>query len=310
MSVSPKERTIDYNVSDVSLLEKIRTLGEGILLAAALNYLFYESLPACIPLLPVPFLYARMREKKAAADRRQRLNRYFKDALTSLSVSVQAGYSLENAVSGARRDLERMYPAQEEICREFRYMESQLRLSVPVEELFLDLGSRSGVEDIRNFASVLSAAKRTGGDTGRILQRCAQMVGDKIDVQQEIEASVAAKKREQTVMSLMPAAIIVYLKVTSPGFMRVLYGNIAGICVMTVCMAVYFGAWLLGKRITEAGYGFTRADFSYDLRDRTAHKNGASAGLENKRIPAVLHHRGGGKPSGTVPDAAGKSRGR
>ena len=42
-----------------------------------------------------------MREKKAAADRRQRLNRYFKDALTSLSVSVQAGYSLENAVSGA-----------------------------------------------------------------------------------------------------------------------------------------------------------------------------------------------------------------
>ena len=26
MSVSPKERTIDYNVSDVSLLEKIRTL--------------------------------------------------------------------------------------------------------------------------------------------------------------------------------------------------------------------------------------------------------------------------------------------
>ena len=74
MSVSPKERTIDYNVSDVSLLEKIRTLGEGILLAAALNYLFYESLPACIPLLPVPFLYARMRKKKAAADRRQRRN--------------------------------------------------------------------------------------------------------------------------------------------------------------------------------------------------------------------------------------------
>ena len=68
MSASPKERTIDYNVSDVSLLEKIRTLGEGILLAAALNYLFYESLPACIPLLPVPFLYARMREKKAAAE--------------------------------------------------------------------------------------------------------------------------------------------------------------------------------------------------------------------------------------------------
>ncbi len=304
------EHTIDYSVSDLSLVEKIRILGEGILLAAAVNYLFYESLPACIPLLPVPVLYLRMREKKAGSDRRQRLNRYFKDALTSLSVSVQAGYSLENAISGARRDLERMYPAQEEICREFRYMESQLRLSVPAEELFLDLGKRSGVEDIQNFASVLSAAKRTGGDTGRILQRCAQMVGDKIDVQQEIEASVAAKKMEQTVMSLMPAAIIVYLKVTSPGFMRILYGNIPGICVMTVCMAVYFGAWLLGRRITEAGYGFTRADFSYDLRDRPAHKKGAPAGMENKGLPAVFHRRTGRRPPGPVPDAAGRGRER
>lgn len=35
-----------------------------------------------------------------------------------------------------------------DILDEFRYIESQLRLSVPVEELFLDLGKRSGVEDI------------------------------------------------------------------------------------------------------------------------------------------------------------------
>lgn len=34
----------------------------------------------------------------------------FKDALNALSVAVQAGYSVENAVSACARDLERMYP--------------------------------------------------------------------------------------------------------------------------------------------------------------------------------------------------------
>ena len=42
---------------------------------------------------------------------------------------------------------------------EFRYIESQQHVSVPLEELFLDLGERSQVEDIENFASVFYTAK-------------------------------------------------------------------------------------------------------------------------------------------------------
>ena len=45
------------------------------------------------------------------------------------------------------------------------------------------------------------------------------MLGDKIDVKKEIETTLAAKKAEQMVMSLMPAGIIIYLKLTSPGFL-------------------------------------------------------------------------------------------
>ena len=73
-----------------------------------------------------------------------------------------AGYSAENAVSACVRDLERLYGEETDILKEFRYIESQQKVSVPVEELFLDLGDRSGVEDIENFALVFHTAKRTG----------------------------------------------------------------------------------------------------------------------------------------------------
>lgn len=98
-----------------------------------------------------------------------------------MNVAVQAGYSAENAVRATVKDLARLYE-KSDILDEFRYIESQLRLSVPVEELFLDLGKRSGVEDIENFAAVFYTAKRTGGDMTQVLQKVARMLGDKIEI--------------------------------------------------------------------------------------------------------------------------------
>ena len=102
-----------------------------------------------------------------------------KDALTSLSVAVQAGYSVESAVKTCVRDLERLYGKGTDIVEEFRYIESQQHISVPLEELFLDLGERSQIEDIENFASVFYTAKRTGGDMNRVIQKVSRMLGDK-----------------------------------------------------------------------------------------------------------------------------------
>ena len=115
------------------------------------------------------------------------LNYQFRDALNSMSVAVQAGYSVENAVSACVRDLEQLYPKNEDIVAEFRYIETQQRVSVPVEELFLDLGQRCKVEDIENFASVLYTAKRSGGDLGNVIQKVARMLGDKIDVKKKLK---------------------------------------------------------------------------------------------------------------------------
>ena len=50
-------------------------------------------------------------------------------------------------------------------------------------------------------------------------------------------------------MSLMPAGIILYMRITSPGFLDVLYHNTAGIVLMTLCLIVYAGAFFWGRRM-------------------------------------------------------------
>lgn len=241
----------DYEVYRFTAKEIFLYFLQSLFLCAAADYLFYESPWALIPMIPVPALYLRWRKKERIRQRKRKLNYQFKDALTSMSVAVQAGYSVENAVSACAKDLERLYESGTDILEEFRYMESQQRISVPVEELFLDFGERSRVEDIENFAAVFYTAKRTGGDMSRVIQKVARMVGDKIDVKKEIEATLAAKKSEQTIMSIMPAGIIVYLKLTSPGFLDMLYGNPFGICAMTVCLGIYAAAYWMGRKIVD-----------------------------------------------------------
>ena len=67
----------------------------------------------------------------------------------------------------------------------------------------------------------------------------------------EIEATLAAKKSEQMIMSLMPVGIILYLQMTSPGFLSVLYGNPFGIAAMSICLVIYAAAYWLGRRIVD-----------------------------------------------------------
>lgn len=241
----------DYECYIFTWKEILKLLIQCTVTCLVFDYLFYESLWALPALLFCCAFYFKWKNRQCIRERKKRLNYQFRDALTSLSVAVQAGYSVENAISACVHDLSRLYVPGNDILEEFRYMENQIKLSVPVEELFMDLGNRSGVEDIENFASVFFTAKRTGGDMNRVIQQVARMLGDKIDVKKEIEATLAAKKSEQMVMSLMPVGIIFYLKLTSPGFLDMLYGNILGVAVMSVCLGIYGIAYWLGMKIVD-----------------------------------------------------------
>ena len=241
----------DYDDYHFSLKEFLKYLGQALALCIMADYLFYKNIWVLFLMLPVPVFYLKWQRKQLIRERRKKLNYQFNDALVSLSVAVQAGYSVESAVKACVRDLERLYGRGTDVVEEFRYIESQQRLSVPLEELFLDFGERSQIEDIENFASVFYTAKRTGGDMNRVIQKVTRMLGDKIDVKREIEATLAAKKSEQMIMSLMPVGIILYLQMTSPGFLNVLYGNPFGIAAMSICLVIYAAAYWLGRRIVD-----------------------------------------------------------
>lgn len=241
----------DYRVYRLSAGEWALAVGEAIALCGALDYLFYRRLWVMVFFLPLGIQYvAAFRQRKLEA-RKKRLTGEFRELLGCLGVSLRAGYSVENALVEAERDLRGMLPPDALILRELSFINSQVRLSVPVERLLLDLGRRSGIEDIENFAAVFATGRKMGGNLSAIVRSASAAISDKLDVEREIEASLAAKKYEQKIMSVMPCAIIVYMQLTSPGYLDVLYTTSLGMLVMTGCLAVYAAAVVWGNRIVD-----------------------------------------------------------
>lgn len=213
-----------------------------------ISYLFYDSF--WLSAIAVPFLvpFFKLVQKREKEKCLQRLQLEFKDALTALTASLHSGYAIENAFREACSELGMLYGKDALIVQEFAYMLKQMRVSRTVEEVVDEFAARSGLEDIQNFAQIFSMANRSSGGLISIMDATADTIGQKIEVEREILTMIQGKKLEQGIMSVVPIAMIGYLRIGNSAFMEVLYTGIAGRAVMTGCLAVYLIAlWLAGK---------------------------------------------------------------
>ena len=241
----------DYRVYSFTARELLKYGTAGLLVGLCVVWLCYNSVYAAPIALVVMAVYVIAKKKQKKEERQRMLNYHFRDFLSSLHTNLLAGYSLENGVRMAASDLAKLYGRKDILVVELRDITGQMRFGKPVEQLFLELGTRSGVEDIMNFSEVLLIAKRTGGDMSHILESTWRNICEKIDTRQEIDTVTASRRYEQSIMSFMPAGIILYMRVTFEGFSDKIYGNPAGAALMTLCLILYAGAFLAGRKLCE-----------------------------------------------------------
>lgn len=241
----------NYDEYIFSRREWISNFAEVLLLFCGLNYLCYRSWWVFAGCVPFGIWYVKWKRKEKINKRRKLMEYRFQDVLYSLQTAVRAGYSMEHAVTECRKEMEQIYGTGDDLVEELIYMERQMRVGIPPEQLFLELGQRSGVEDIRNFGEIFLISRRSGGNLGEIMEKMAKVIGEKIRVGKEIDVSIAGKRMEQLVMSLVPGGMILYMQITSDGFLDVLYHNLFGAVVMTVCLGIYVFSFWLGRKIVR-----------------------------------------------------------
>lgn len=227
--------------------------GQGILYLALLSFVFYRSVWVFLVFLPVGVCYPLFIRKELRKKRMEALTVQFKDAILSVASGLNAGLSVENAFAASLEEVNRIYGENSMMSEEIRLMFYKTRMNRTFEEALEDFARRSGLDDVRSFSDVFLAARKSGGELMKIIARSAEIIGEKIRIQEDIITATAAKRMEQKIMSAIPVLIVFYIEFTSPGFFQVLYTTLAGRVIMTVCLSIYLGACWLAKMILEIG---------------------------------------------------------
>lgn len=241
----------DYREYTWSLKELFWAVGQSILVVIFISYFFYRSVWACLPLSAIGILYFQMLKRRKQEKSREELTLQFKECILSVAASLQAGYAIENAFLESRSDMELLYGRDSLIYQELELIRRGLVINITLEEQLFHLADRSGSDEISQFATVFSIAKRNGGNLAEIIKSSSELIGQRLDARQEMDTMLSGRQMEQNIMKLMPFGVPGYIAISYPGYFDMLYHNWQGVAVMTGCLLIYLAACLLGERIME-----------------------------------------------------------
>jgi len=242
-------KPLDYSIYKFSLgqyLFNIVLAGAGLY---AIGLIFYQNQIVALLFAAAGVFYPKLRKKELLERRREELSFQFRQALYSLSSALIAGRSVENAFKEITDDLKLLYPNPKTlIIQELQLISRRVENGVPIEKAIKDFSSRANVEDITSFADVFITCKRTGGDLVEVIRITSNILGEKLETQQEIAVLIAQKKFEAKILSIAPFILVALISRSSPDYMAPLYQLGIGTIVMTISLLILgFSYWVSTK---------------------------------------------------------------
>lgn len=227
----------DYKEYELQPRLKLLAMLLGGIALYAVGYLFYHRLLLPLLLVPGGGYAPRLLRDYLLQRRRAALTQQFKQTLFSLSSSLSAGRSVENAFREAVIDLRMLDPdGRGDMAKELGIICARMEFGQPVEEALHDFSQRAGMEDVERFADVFSVCKRTGGDLVEIVRHTSSIIGEKLEIQQEISVAIAQKKFEAKAMLAAPLMMVMFMSLTAGDYMQPMYTGM-GIVISTLALA-------------------------------------------------------------------------
>ena len=222
----------------------------GILYMVMIAWLFYDRIIFVVFLLPLLFLWMKRQRARHKYKEQELLRKEFREMLLSIGNSLSAGYSIENSLKAAKNDLT-IYQDHGVLAKELYLLTNRLKINEPVDKLLLDMAEKVKLEELYQFAQIVSIAKKSGGNLIEIIQNTIEHLNQAIQIKEEIETMTAAKQMEKKIMTVMPYFILCYVRVANPGYFDVLYESFAGMLVGTISLVCLWIADSWAERVTE-----------------------------------------------------------
>lgn len=176
----------------------------------------------------------------------------FKDLLYSFSSSFQSGRQMSEALQEGEENLRLIYEIHAPIMHELRIINRSLSVErLSEEEVLNDFANRSSCEDIKNFVDVYFICRATGGDMHKVIMHAIEIIIDKLNIEKDINTITAQKKFEAKIITIIPFIILIFLQLTSPDYVEILYVTVKGRIMMTMAIIATLISYYWSLKITD-----------------------------------------------------------
>jgi tight adherence protein B len=205
-------------------IANLGVMGAGAALAALVSGNTLLAIPAFFILGWLPRLtYGWLRRRRLL-----RFEEQLPDALTMLSGALRAGLGLNAAIA------QLVIEAQPPLVQEFSLMLREQRLGVTQEQSLNALARRIPTQTTVLAVAAMRIAAETGGGLAEMLERTANTVRSRLQMEGKIRALTAQGKLQAWVVGLLPVALMLVLNRMEPDAMDLLWHTRAGWGALTL----------------------------------------------------------------------------
>lgn len=208
-----QQADLKLRVSEYIILQVIAFFGFGIVGW----FLFKKSIPftliACVAGLFAPRMYV----SRMATKRRKDFDNQLGDTLNLWVNALRSGYSVLQAMETIAAE------TPPPIGIEFERVVQEVRLGLTLEQSLENLLIRIRSDDMDLVVTAVNIQREVGGNLAEVLSTISHTIRERIRIKGEISVLTAQASISGYVISLLPVALTLFLRVTNPDYINELF---------------------------------------------------------------------------------------
>ena len=169
-----------------------------------------------LPRLPFIYVYRKRR------NRLRKIGVQLPDALDLISRALRAGHAFPSALQMVGEEL------PEPIGGEFRITHDEVNFGVSLQQAMQNLSVRVPSTDLRYFVIAVLIQRETGGNLAEVLNNLSTLIRERLKLLMKVQVLSAEGRLSAWILSILPFALAGVINVINPGFMAVLWTDVAG----------------------------------------------------------------------------------
>lgn len=241
-----------YDQYEMEKKEKVILIVVLLVLALIISWIIYDSI-LFMPLGLAAYRPAcRFYRNNMIKKRNKQLALEFNDFLYYISVSFSLGRTMAQAMEEGKNNIKEIYGDGSLLVKELDHMLTEIsEINMRDTPLLNDFAARSSNEDIIDFVSMYENCKESGGNIMDAINTASNIITEKILIEDEILSNASQRKLEGRIIAAMPFVIILFLKLTGPDYIDIMYSSLAGRIIMTLSLLSVVVSWILVDKITR-----------------------------------------------------------